>query len=182
MCCDDTDLPAFSGAFERWAGVRRSDPMLSDDYATASRSLELNKLTPTKQQDAKSEGRPKRGRPPVKTENPIARLAPFIVLDRPGWFQDIVYGSISRAAGTSKGRLNVRLSDVVSLLYMSEISTVATSWKGLPARSSQAITQSARHVIDGVVHYLSRNPHVKAHFDSCADIEDEFVFTVVSSV
>lgn len=109
------------------------------------------------------------GRPALRTENPLVNLIPLLSLDRPRWFDDIVYGSIATSASTSQGRLNVRPGQVIAALHLRTISVAALGQQENSNRGLQAVAQAARHCLRGVEHYLHRHPQVRARLEAEID-------------
>lgn len=160
-----------SSSFKRWADRRRSDPQLPSDAALAAQALikqRRSKELPSQPTPVRSP----RGRPALRTENTLFHLMPALSACRPHWFDDILYGSIAVAAGSSKGRLNVRPGEVWAALHMKEITVAALRQREVSERSAQAIAQAARHTIRGVEHYMCRHPHSRAPLDAFVRAEE----------
>lgn len=81
---------------------------------------------------------------------------------RQNWFDDIVYGSCNTSVGVNNGKLNVSIRDVKALLRLPEFSSkdVGTSMYTFTTdtRRQRLVAQAARHALDGINHYLHRNP------------------------
>lgn len=160
------DLSTSNSQYKRWAARRRTCPHLLTDAATAASSMSR---MPNDAPSLPEPVGPRRGRPALRTENPLVNLIPLLSLDRPRWFDDIVYGSIATSASTSQGRLNVRPGQVIAALHLRTISVAALGQQENSSRGLQAVAQAARHCLRGVEHYLHRHPQVRARLEAEID-------------
>lgn len=156
------DLLAGALAFNRWAKQRRACPTLSLDAAKAASLV----IAATRSESPEKPAGPRRGRPALSTENPVAHLMPLLSLERPRWLDDIVYGSTATAAGANKGKLNVRPGHVLAALHGKTISVETLRGAEYSERSRRAVAQAARHAAKGIAHYLDRHPHIEAHIEA----------------
>lgn len=160
------DLSTSNSQYKRWAAQRRACPHLLSDATRATKSISRRQHdTPATSETAG----PRRGRPVLRTENPLVNFIPLISLDRPRWFDDIVCGSIATSAGASRGRLNVRPEQVIAALHLRTISVAALGQQENSSRGLQAVAQAARHCLRGVEHYLHRRPQVRARLEAEID-------------
>lgn len=147
-----------SSSFQRWADRRRTDPRLADD---AERTFRCNQRTDEQEPQKKPLAGPRRGRPELNTPNPVASVMPLLSFGRPQWVDDIVYGSVATAAGSSKGRLNVKPGCVLAALHLASVSTGAVKTADMSIRAAQTIAKTARHAAHGIVFYLERHPAIR---------------------
>tara|TARA_R100000541_G_scaffold11732_1_gene19888 strand:- start:5706 stop:6032 length:327 start_codon:yes stop_codon:yes gene_type:complete len=96
---------------------------------------------------------------------------PTLALDRPGWLDDVLQGSIGSSVGAHKGQLNVRASDVAAALHLRNISVAAIKRPDMEDRTAQSVAQATRHAARGIDHYLSRRPHIKAGLIKAIQLE-----------
>ena len=156
--------------YELWAKKRRACPHLSADAAKAeARWLEMQNAHLSNLTDQPAQAR--RGRPALRMENPIVELMPTLSLDRPGWLDDVLRGSIASSVGAHKGQLNVRTSDVVAALHLRIITVRAIKRPDMGDRTAQSIAKAARHAARGIDHYLHRHPHIKAGLVETIELE-----------
>lgn len=173
-----TDLPTIyyiprRAALELWITKRRACPNLAADAAKcAGRWYKMqNTATDGANQHGDQVSKSRRGRPPVTLENPVFTFMPILHRERPGWFDDIVYGSIASSAGTHRAQLNVRISDVCAALHLKVIAAASIRRPYMSDRSAQSIAQATRNAAKGIAHYLYRHPQVHAHL--CKEYEQE---------
>lgn len=170
--------------YELWASERRNCPHLADDAATAAArwlKMQSESAAPAAEpadQSKPAETKTRRGRPALSTENPIVSLMPLLSLDNPSWFDDILRGSIASSAGTHKGQLNVRVSDVKAALYLGRISVAAVKRPDMEDRTARSIAQAARHAAHGIDLYLNRHPYIRARLVEEAKLEHELAADV----
>ena len=160
------DFSASNSQYKRWAARRRTCPHLLTDAATVANAMSR---MPNDAPSPPEPTGPRRGRPALRTENPLVNLIPLLSLDRPQWFDDIVYGSIATSANSSQGRLNVRPGQVIAALHLRTISVAALGCQENSIRGLQAVAQAARHCLRGVEHYLHRHPKVRARLEAEID-------------
>lgn len=160
------DLSTSNSQYKRWAARRRTCPHLTTDAATAANSM--HRIPNAAPKHSEPTG-PRRGRPALRTENPLVNLIPLLSLERPQWFDDLVYGSIATSVSTSQGRLNVRPGQVIAALHLRTISMAALGQQENSSRGLQAVAQAARHCLRGVEHYLHRHPQVRARLEAEID-------------
>lgn len=163
------DYYAASSDYQRWADQRRSDPLLIEDAKKVSRRIQqrASEWQPEEQPPAQS----RRGRPKLNTPNPAARFMPLLSFNRPQWVDDIVYGAVATAAGTHKGRLNVRPGYVLAALHMGNVSAEGVKTQDMPTRTAQVIAQAARHAAHGIASHLDRHPKIKHRLESELEFE-----------
>lgn len=160
------DLSTSNSQYKRWAAQRRACPHLLTDAAQAANSMSR---APNDAPKLPEPTGPRRGRPSLRTENPLVNLIPLLSLDRPRWFEDIVYGSIASSVSSSQGRLNVRRGQVIAALHLRTLSVAALGQQENSSRGLQAVAQAARHCLRGVEHYLHRHPQVRARLEAEID-------------
>lgn len=111
-----------------------------------------------------------KGRPPSKYKNQNYNIIRLVIDLGHGWLDDIVYGSCNRAAGTSNGKINVSIRDVIDLLRLPEFSSkdVGCSMYTFETsdRRQQLVAQAARHALNGIAHHLHQNPNLKEALDN----------------
>lgn len=153
--------------FKRWADKRRSDPLLIEDAEKAVRwrptkpAHTIERPDPESKEPASS----RRGRPELKTPNPVASYMSLLCHQRPHWVDAIVYGSTATGAGSSSGKLNVQPRAVLAALYLKTISANAVKTADITLRTAQTVAKAARHAAHGIGCYLDRHPMTKARMD-----------------
>lgn len=152
-----TDFYATGSSYQAWAALRRADPKLADDSARAANSYRPRFSSQVRD----DESLPGKGRPVIRTPNPVASIMPLMSLNRPQWLDDIVYGAVATAAGASKGKLNVKPSAVLAALHLSAISTRAVWVSEMSQRTAQSIAKATRHAAHGIAAFLDRHPAIK---------------------
>jgi hypothetical protein len=138
--------------------MRRSDPLLIEDAEKVAR------WTPPKIEKRPEETMPassRRGRPELKTPNPVASYMRLLSFDRPQWVDDIVYGATATGAGSSKGKLNAQPRFILATLHLETISAGAMKTADMSIRAAQTIAKAARHAAHGIDCYLARHPKIK---------------------
>lgn len=119
-------------------------------------------LSYLKEASTKKKGK---GRPPSKYKNENYNIIRLAIDLGHGWLDDIIYGSCNTAAGTSNGKINVSIRDVIDLIRLPEFSSkdVGCSMYTFETsdRRQQLVAQAARHALNGINHYLYQNPSLK---------------------
>lgn len=119
------------------------------------------------------------GRKPTSTPNPIYQIVHELIPKerRPGWFDDILFGSCLTAAGQSRNVSNVSIEAVLGALHMKVFSVDRLIGFGTDKRKAQLILKAARHAADGVLHYLQRRyPERLEQLEVAAKIELECAY------
>ncbi|WP_426212893.1 hypothetical protein [Pseudomonas sp. TWR2-1-1] len=167
------DYGVAPSSYQRWSTLRRADPLLIEDAQKANHWRQSPSPTPIIKLQKEQPTGPRRGRPALNTPNPVATLMFVIGIKRPQWLDDIVYGSVTTSAGTSKGKLNVRPGAVLSALYSNFFSVEALGREGQPERTTMLIAKVARHAAHGIIEYLQRHPELHSRLKREADLEAE---------
>ena len=156
-------------SFQRWADRRRSDPNLAEDAAIAFRCCEsqiANRQVLHSKPQRELPAGSRRGRPELNTTNPVASLMLLLSFDRPQWVDDIVYGAVATAAGTSKGKLNVKPGHVLAALHLNDVSAGAVKVADMSLRTAQTVAKAVRHAAHGIDFYLDRHPAIRVRLMS----------------
>ncbi|POA61141.1 hypothetical protein C1885_06005 [Pseudomonas sp. GW531-R1] len=152
------DYFAALSCFSSWANRRRADPKLVED---AERAFRCSQKTGEQDSEERQVTVSRRGRPELNTTNPVASVISLLSLNRPQWVDDIVYGSVATAGGTSKGKLNVKPGCVLAALHLKDVSAGAIRTADMSLRTAQAIAKAARHAAHGIDFYLVRHPAIR---------------------
>lgn len=166
-----------SASFTAWVEQRRTDPTLEQDFATVR-----NNTSDTGEESAPVVEPVKKnpkgaGRKPKVYINPVAHLMVYLVERKEEWFDNIVWGSCHTSGGVSAGKMNVRVGDVLSALYLKEISASACTGRDDSARKGRLIAQAARHAAHGIAMYLIGNSELLAQVEAEAEIEARFAYS-----
>lgn len=119
------------------------------------------------------------GRKPTTTPNPIYHIVHELTLKghRPGWFDDILFGSCLTAAGQSRNVSNVSIKAVLGALHMRVFSVDRLIACSTDKRKAQLVLKAARHAADGILHYLHRrHPERLEQLEAAAKAESECAY------
>jgi hypothetical protein len=165
-----------SASFAAWVEQRRNDLTLEQDFkAVQNRTIESGEEAAPVVEPVKRN--PKgAGRKPKVYINPVAHLMVYLVERKEEWFDNIVWGSCHTSGGVSAGKMNVKVGDVLSALYLKEISASACTGRDDSARKGRLIAQAARHAAHGIAMYLIGQPELLAQVEAEAEIEARLAY------
>jgi len=111
---------------------------------------------------AEDTAKPSRGRPRINYVNPVADYMHLLASPEPlPWVEDIVRGSIATSAGTTNGKVNVKVRAVLAALFLTGITADACQTGEYTLRTAQRVAKAARHAAHGIVSYIERHPEIK---------------------
>ena len=122
------------------------------------------------------------GRKPKSTPNPIAHIIDQLSLEKPRWFDDILFGSCLTAAGQSSNVCNVEMNAVLGALHLKSFEVESVKANGVEKRKAERIIKAARHAAHGVHHYLLTHPALLARYEALSTIEARLAYKPVALV
>lgn len=166
--------------FDEWANKTRTSDRMPADFKTVQRAMIASGEESAP--EVPSAKNPKgAGRKPTVYINPVSHLIVYMIERKFEWFDNIVWGSCITSGGESGGKMNVRAGNVLSALYLKEISAKSCQFQGDSPRKGRLVAQAARNAAHGIAMYLVGQPALLDELEAQAAIEARLAYCAIDT-